>query len=349
MSNIQHFSSKDTIQQQACEWISMLDRGLTANEEQLFKIWINTSQAHRDDLFEMARTWDDLSVMNQLSGLFPLHQGLAPKRQTWFDVYSRALAASLVFVFIGSVGWFLQAQFSANDVQPQIAQLSANTAVGEHRTINLNDGSIIHLNTNSEVEVDYTEQQRHIRLIKGEAHFDVAHDQSRPFIVQAKDNSITAVGTAFNVQISEQNQLELIVTEGKVLVKPVGLLAAQDSVQQVNQLSRDGELMTAGNKAIISQQKLHKQTFSQQQIQQDLAWQQGMLVFHGEPLAEALHEISRYTAISFDLADEKVKQRRVAGYFKAGDIQGLLFALENNFNITYQQKSAQTIVLSSGS
>jgi transmembrane sensor len=87
---------------------------------------------------------------------------------------------------------------------------------------------------------------------------------------------------------------------------------------------------------------------SNEQVQSDLAWQQGMLVFHGEPLSEALKEISRYTSINFTLADDQVKQRRVAGYFKAGDIQGLLFALKNNFNITYSKRDDQTIVLSSG-
>ncbi|MGS2720167.1 FecR family protein [Paraglaciecola aestuariivivens] len=346
MSNIQQFSSKDDIRLQACEWISKLDRGLSSSEEKHFANWINTSQAHRDDLFEMAKTWDNMSALHQLSGLFPLHHGVMPKRQTWFGTYTPGLAASFIFVFLGVLGWFLHGQFNAEQHLPNLLNLTAETAIGEHRQISLNDGSVIHLNTNSMVAVEFTQQQRNIKLIKGEAHFDVAHDIERPFVVHANNSSVTAVGTAFNIQIAKFNDVELIVTEGKVLVKN----SQTDTVsgQQNDQLLATGELMTAGHKALISPDKVQKVSFSQEQIQQDLAWQQGMLVFHGEPLAEALNEISRYTAISFDLADEQVKQRRVAGYFKAGDIQGLLFALENNFNITYEQTNDKTIVLSSG-
>ena len=232
---------------------------------------------------------------------------------------------------------------------PSLLVFNAQTSVGEHRMMSLADGSVIHLNTDSLVSVDFSDARRDVHLLRGEAHFEVAHDEKRPFVVKAANNTVTAVGTAFNVQITSAKNFELLVTDGKVLVKN-----KQQNQQIVNStesshaLDGVGELMIAGQKAVIGQQSIEQLTLSNEQIQSDLAWQQGMLVFHGEPIALALQEISRYTSIHFTLADEQVKQRRVAGYFKAGDIQGLLFALENNFNIVYSKLDDQTIVLSSG-
>lgn len=345
MNKIQTFSSKQDIHQQACQWISRLDRGLSDIEEQDFAGWIKISKTHRETLFEVAETWDDLSVLHELSGLFPPTNKHIHQRDVFSFKTRYAIAASFVFMFISSVALLVNTQFVSPAVNPSLLVLNVGTSVGEHRIVPLADGSAIHLNTDSAVSVNFSDTHRHITLLKGEAHFDVAHDEQRPFIVKAADNTVTAIGTAFNVQITSDNNFELLVTDGKVLVKNKQQVA--DSVESTLSLDGVGELMVAGQKALINQHSILQQTLSNEQIQSDLAWQQGMLVFHGEPLFEALQEISRYTSIHFTLADEQAKQRRVAGYFKAGDIQGLLFALENNFNIVHSQRAPQSIVLSS--
>jgi transmembrane sensor len=349
MNNVQGFSSKQNIQQQACEWISRFDRGLSDTEESAFSDWVNISKTHRQYLFDVAQTWDELSVLNELSTLFPLRTNHVRQISIFANKKIFGMAASLAIVFVSCLVWLVNSQLMSSITDPSLLVHNAETAVGEYRVISLADGSLIHLNTDSLILVDFSDTRRDIHLVRGEAHFEVAHDELRPFIVKAGDNTVTAVGTAFNVQITSAKNLELLVTDGKVLFKnkldnnPTATIAKLS-----HPLDGSGELMIAGQKAIISQQSMQKMTVSNEQIQNDLAWQQGMLVFHGEPLAEALKEISRYTSVNFTLADEQVKQRRVAGYFKAGDIQGLLFALENNFNIIYSKRDDQTIVLSSG-
>ena len=350
MNNVQEFSSKQDIQQQACEWISCFDRGLSETEESAFSDWVNISKTHRRCLFDVAQTWDELSVLNELSTLFPLRTNHVRQKNIFANRKTFGMAASLTIVFVSCLVWLVNSQLMSSLTDPSLLVHNAETAVGEHRVISLADGSLIHLNTDSLILVDFSDTRRDIHLVRGEAHFEVAHDELRPFIVKAGDNTVTAVGTAFNVQITSAKNLELLVTDGKVLVKnkPDNNPTATTIVKLSHPLDGSGELMIAGQKAIISQQSTQQMTVSNEQIQNDLAWQQGMLVFHGEPLAEALMEISRYTSVNFILADEQVKQRRVAGYFKAGDIQGLLFALENNFNIIYSKRDHQTIVLSSG-
>jgi transmembrane sensor len=344
MSNIRNFSSKSNIRLQACEWISKLDRGLNENEVQSFSAWVNTSETHRQTLFDMAQTWDDLSVLHQLNGLFPLQASLNKRQPRKSYLSIRNLAASVLL--IGCLAWLFETQLMTLQQNTDLIALDVQTTVGEDRVINLADGSVVHLNTDSHISVDFSDKQRNILLVRGEAHFDVAHDEQRAFIVKAGDRTVTAVGTAFNVQLDTSNDVELIVTDGKVLVKSVQDI---DESDVTHPLAGNGQLVTAGYKAIISKPNLKQSAVSNEEIQHALAWQQGMLVFHGEPLSEALKEITRYTSIQFDLADEQVKQRRVAGYFKAGDISGLLFALENNFNIIYTKLNEQTIVLSSGS
>ncbi|AGH45058.1 FecR family protein [Paraglaciecola psychrophila] len=346
MNNIQLFSSKKDILQQACEWISRFDRGLNKIEQQAFADWVNISKAHRTSLFDVAQTWDELSVLNELSALFPLRDAQARQNHIFANKKFRGIAASLAFVFVSCLAWLVNTQMMSSSTDPSLLVLNAETAVGEQRLVSLADGSVIHLNTDSLVLVDFSDIRRNVHLLRGEAHFDVAHDENRPFIVKAADNTVTAVGTSFNVQLTNAHQLELLVTDGKVLVKDK---PDNNSIaESANPLEGFGELMIEGQKALISQQSIQQLEMSNEQIQNELAWQQGMLVFHGEPLSEALQEISRYTSIKFTLADDQVKQRRIAGYFKAGDIQGLLFALENNFNIVYLKLDEQSIVLSSG-
>jgi len=102
-----------------------------------------------------------------------------------------------------------------------------------------------------------------------------------------------------------------------------------------------GEIATIENSAFTA----NKST-SFEQIQRVLAWQQGMLVFNGQPLDEALTEVSRYTTIKFEIIDSKLNQTKVSGYFKANDIDGLLESLKNNFNVQFEKVNNNIIRLS---
>ena len=211
--------------------------------------------------------------------------------------------------------------------------------LGEQKNITLADGSKLHLNTDSIVTVDFTENARNIVLLRGEAHFDVAHDTSRPFTVTAGNNTVTAVGTAFNMQYVDDQAFELVVTDGKVLVADrFNTFNRQGSLFSNKPNSEEGLLLYAGEKAVVKGKVEEKENLSKNDIDDDLAWQKGMIVFKGEPLESVLEEIGRYTPVRFSISDEGLKRRRVAGYFKVGDIEGLLGALKNSFNIEYEKK-----------
>ncbi len=345
MSNISQFNTKEQIQEQASLWVSRMDRGLSQQERQELIAWINQNRKHHESLLSLASLWDDLSVLNELSGIFPLEK--AQKRQS--TIPSLALAASIFLVVVTSSSLLLDFNPASLFHKAKLSSLKYyQTKVGEQATFSMPDGTSIQLNTNSKIEVAYTANHRKLTLLKGEARFDVAKDKERPFTVVSGTQSFTALGTIFNVQKNNEQDMELVVTEGKVLISKSSELIRDvaDNFEQLTSIPLMSSIVTSGQKAIIANSHaLPIQKISLDQVQRDLAWQQGMLIFNGEPLAKALKEVSRYTDTHFEISDDRIANLKVAGYFKAGDIDGLLQSLNINFNINYQKTSANMIKL----
>ncbi|MDO6567131.1 FecR domain-containing protein [Alteromonas sp. 1_MG-2023] len=354
MNNIRQFSSKEDIQEQACLWISRLDRELSDDEKAQLDVWLAESPNHRKALMEAASLWDDMSVLNELSGLFPHYQNKTEtkahnrnKRRVGIVTQTRMSVAAAFLVMAIAIGVVVdRVWLEEPDVVAHVAE-KIETGIGEQKNLVLSDGSTLLLNTNSRVTVDFSDKVRNIVLLKGEAHFEVAHDTTRPFTVTAGNNTVTAVGTAFNMQYVDDNAFELVVTDGKVLVKDrFSAFSGNQSLFSKAPVAGEGQLMFAGEKATIKGDVDARESLSQDDIDDDLAWQQGMIVFKGERLEAVLAEIGRYTQVHFQISDESLKSRRVAGYFKVGDIDGLLAALKNSFNIDYEKVSDTSIQLS---
>ncbi|PKH87422.1 FecR family protein [Colwellia sp. Bg11-28] len=351
---------EDSIQDLACLWISRMDRGLSASEQQELVEWCKQKTQHHNALLEMASYWDDLSVLNELSDLFPLIQ---PKVGNQRNKYSAiALAASVAIISIIGINTFVNESFlpylPSYHEQTLTQTQTLKTQVGEQTSFTLQDGSQIQLNTNSLIKVDYSPTQRLLTLVQGEARFDVAKDKNRPFTVTVGEKSFTALGTIFNVQRNNNQAMELVVTEGKVLITKAttSITDIKDTLLSVSTAFMpdilEATLVISGEKAVIAENsapitKTPVEKVSLDQINRDLAWQQGMLIFEGEPLSMALAEISRYTSSNFEIVDSKLSELTVAGYFKAGDIDGLLTSLQSNFGIIYRKNSSGTILLSS--
>ncbi len=341
--------NKDAIQEQACVWVSKMDRGLSLAEKNEFIYWVNQSELHREILFDFARLWDDLSVLNELSALFPIEKQKAKKR-TKSKITKFAMAASIALaVLVGNYFHFAIPSHEQITAQQFTEIKNLKTVVGQQASFSLSDGSIIQLNTNSLVKINFSENKRLLTLVKGEARFDVAKDKTRPFTVTVGNKSFTALGTIFNVEKKSDQEMELVVTEGKVLITKASALldTISEVFSELPSKQLPGVLVKSGEKAIIEKDiQAPVQKVSLDQVQKDLAWQQGMLIFEGESLAEALKEVSRYTSTHFEIADQKLANIKVAGYFKAGDIEGLLQSLHSNFNINFEKTHRNSIRLS---
>ncbi len=354
MSNVHPFLSKDQIQQQASQWVSAIDRGLSSGEVRQLHLWAQQSASHQQALFELASLWDEMSVLNELSSLFPYR---APQKQP--AAFGMASAASFLIVMLLGCLILIYSSYWQSE-QNDYAKFTKiyRTKVGEQATFVLPDSSIIQLNTNTNLEVAYSGNRRQLILSRGEGRFNVAKDASRPFTVIAGDKSFTALGTVFNVQRNTASDLELVVTEGKVMIAdPHTQVDAHDFKRLKDALdgsvdirALQANVVMSGEKALITQSKTKPiKQLSADDVQRDLAWQHGMLIFNGEPLAEALQEVSRYTATRFELNDPELAALKVAGVFKAGDIRVLLDSLRANLHVEHQRLGEHRVRLSRAS
>jgi len=348
-------NDKKSVQEQANLWITRLDKGLSRAEKQHLIAWINQDKAHYAAIKKISFLWSDISTKHELNGLF----AQKPEKNTQSDYLMKGfLAAGLVSVALLASSLLHDVNKIWLSPQQNITQQPVyqkfSSQYGEQKQVTLDDGSVVKLNTNTLIEVAYSKLQRKITLIRGEAKFDVAKDKSRPFTVISGHSSFTALGTIFNVQRDNISSVELLVKEGQVLVAkanvPVSkLLNAISSSQKttVQQLTPNNNIIFAGEKvAIASGVNSTKKSLSAQEVKQELSWQQGVLIFDGEPLKQVLKEVQRYNAIKFLPIDTEMAKLQVSGYFKTNDIHGLLQSLHYNFSITAKEVAANTYTLS---
>ena len=194
----------------------------------------------------------------------------------------------------------------------QLAQRKAaqsgvfRTGIGERAAIDLPDGSIVTLDTDSEIKIAYSPQARSIYLISGQALFEVAHGRPQPFEVFAKGQRITAVGTVFNVRI-EGPAVRVSMVDGAVRLRRV------TRTQGPLELT-----LTAGEAALASPDSAPTVERSAD-VRRMTSWQGGVLVFNDTPLLDAVAEINRYTMQPIAIADAGVAAYRVNGVFKTND------------------------------
>lgn len=198
-----------------------------------------------------------------------------------------------------------------------------HTRLGERRIITLADGSRIHLNTASAVEVAMRKHSRRIRLVKGEALFEVAHDASRPFLVDAGAARLRAVGTAFNVRIRD-TLVELTVTEGIVAVAEGAVDVDRPGVSKI----------VAGGGAVIGSGAMAPTALDPTVLRQRTAWQDGVIELDGETLAQAVAEFNRYRGPPIIIGDPRLANLRVGGRFEVDEAEKFLTAVEGSFPVS---------------
>lgn len=180
------------------------------------------------------------------------------------------------------------------------------TGVGERLTVTLADGSAVTLNTRSRVEVNYAAARRDVKLVSGQAIFEVAKDRSRPFVVTAGTRRVTALGTVFEVRLDGE-KVKVTMLEGKVAVEPTRPTVLQTLVGPERELVT-GEQLVADLDALGS-------SVSRTDPQAATSWRQGRVVFVDTPLTEAVAEMNRYSATPILVGDASLARFKVNGMF----------------------------------
>ena len=280
----------------------------------------------------MSALWDDLGALKVLDDFAASAEAsLSPRPRTFVRrMLVGAVAASVAVAFI--VGVTQYAHFSSGQIHTE----ELATAIGEQRKVHFSDGSAIFLNTNSRVAVDYTRRERKVTLVQGEAHFDVAKSRRRPYLVYAGDGLVRAVGTAFTVRLRSGAAVEVTVEEGRVALS-TGLVAqerAEESTEDVPPRE-----LGAGANAFFDGTVERVTLLPPAEVSRKLAWRQGILAYAGEPLAEVVADIGRYTDITIEISDPELRSRQIGGYFKVGEVEEMFESLELNFGLSIERVS----------
>jgi len=183
--------------------------------------------------------------------------------------------------------------------------------IGELRVVRMADGTSIHINTRSRVAVRFTEDARSVRLIEGEALFDVGKDP-RPFEVRSGTARIRDIGTRFNVRLSNE-AVDVAVLAGAVQVNAAKATAvALHPGETAHIETANGAAPVRTAKAPIAE------------LEQRLSWTRGLLTFSEQPLYDVVAEVNRYNSQQLSVADPVTGNMRVGGSFRANDLKSLL-------------------------
>lgn len=258
-------------------------------------------------------------------------EGLAARqRQRRRRRVAAGTAASLTAVLLVA-GWSLQqatpVQQAARDVVPTINIIEPQTLV-------LPDGSVVRLRDQADVELRFGRDERRVVLRSGAAHFDVKKDPARPFVVQARDTEVRAVGTAFTVDNAEQS-VNVLVTQGRVRVDRTA----------------DGEdraLLIDAGQAVTMPQGLDQETLIEEIPAERLAasdaWRVPRIEFSASPLHEIVEAFNLYSSTRIEIADEELQALRFSGVLRTDRSTELVAMLEANYPVTALHES-QRIVL----
>lgn len=325
-----HSPFADSIEAAAAVWLSLRDRGLTPEEAAAFVQWLQQDARHAEVFGELDRTWrtfDRLAAVSApTAAVAPDADLLAPRvrphRPRSWRWPAAGLAAAAVAVLLVVAPWRAPHQ-------------TTETTVGAFQKLDLPDGSVAQLNTDTAIETTYTNTGRHVRVLRGEVYFAVAKDPARPFVVTAGPVSVRAVGTAFNVRHREQ-AIEVFVTEGQVSMDD-----ARRTRATADAMSPDAEVpfLLAGDRALVpvsraaasSPPQVEKMT--PLEMQRALAWQERRLEFESTPLAEIVGEFNRYNRRRLVVEDPQLAARRFSGTFRADGYESFVRLLETDFGV----------------
>jgi transmembrane sensor len=336
--------------EEASVWLARLDRGLREHEGASLQQWLE-SPSHRHVILELARMWHGPDTVAVLSALFPKSTELEKPQRSRRGLLIVSLTAVVAISIVGTWAFTLDGHLPSYYLQdPHYAQDGFTrgiyvTAIGEQRELNLPDKSSIMMNTGTRMGIDFSLRSRDVSIQYGEASFHVAYEPDRPFTVRAGKRAFQAVGTHFNVRVLTPDNVEVTVTEGMVKV-----LWAPPVVPETPELRRmpltfGEETVGALETALVEPGYQSIRKVGAAELEALVAWQRGMLIFEREPLESVLAEVDRYTTTKFVLADEKLRLVRFSGYFRIGDMDGLLVALRKDFDIDSRRDGQGRVVL----
>lgn len=327
------------IERAAADWIIKLDRGLSPEEQDEYMQWLAIDASHREAIKLYGWGWAEL---DRLSGLqSSRHAPIDPNLLEPGNRFSRAIrtrrmvkwgavllpmAAALTLVF-----YYDYAGYEGRGSNPEASETQTGEQVAPKfsriEKLNLPDGSEVELNRGAIVETRYTERERRLRLVTGEANFKVAKDPSRPFVVEVTDVTLRALGTVFNVK-ADAEVVDLIVTEGRVKV---------ETSEEEPGVDIESSVVTVGQRALVRkwQERPELEVFNieEETLDEVLLWQPRMLDFDAVPLHRIVDEFNRRNSTKILVTDPEVRNLSLSCSFWSDNVEGFVRLMELSFDV----------------
>jgi len=343
-------SPDEAIEAIAARWIARRDRGLSEAEQAAYQKWLREDPRHEAAMSRPEKNW---SALDQLAGQLSARGGLpdadllAPprRRSLWFWTPLLAAAAAVaVFYFVRSPVSEQGTAIASNPAQktsrPSVVHL-------EPERLTLEDGSIVELNAQAKVDVQFTAAERRVRLVRGEAYFIVTKNPQRPFIVTTDRVAVRAVGTAFSVGLGRED-LSVLVTEGKVRVDespgPSGATPAAPRELSVLAAGQQGVVNLAAASSPTDRPEMKVTEVTPAEIDRALSWRALQLEFTDMALGEVAAEFNRYNQSKLVVGDAKTAAVRITGTFRAHNVDAFVRLLDFSFGVDAFPQGAEIVL-----
>ncbi len=332
------------VEHTAVDWVTRVECGLTLDERAELDEWLNASPEHREAYDEIRWDWEELDRLagyhvNYDSSEDPdliVRKRFSPIEFVPSEYWKFIASAAAVLVVALSVSLTLK-----EDNRETFAESDDQVVVERIGTRDLKDGSAVKLNRGAEIEVAFSKSERLVRLSQGEAHFMVAKDASRPFVVLVSGVRLRAVGTEFNVRFAE-DQVDVIVTEGTVSIATEG----QESSKSED--SADA-LLEENHRAIVDLQSADRipqiERIETSVMKEELLWQPELIDFENVSLGIIVEEFNRRNPFKMVIVDASINEARMSSVFWSDNLNGFIRLLESNFSVRAEWGEDGTIYL----
>ncbi|MDB6167544.1 MAG: hypothetical protein JWM88_408 [Verrucomicrobia bacterium] len=250
-----------------------------------------------------------------------------------------ALVASLALVVLAGVIWLRPGPAS-----PGAAAVATATLAQPSRQL-LADGSQVELNGDSQVRVEFSPAVRRVVIVRGEAHFELAHDAARPFVVVAGAVSVRAVGTAFAVRLAA-GAVNVVVTDGRVAVDRATVDPVPAPRQPLAFVSKGARVEVGPGDLAPNAAAPAVLPVSAAELAERLAWRVPRFEFNDTPLRDAVALFNRHGSVHLTLAAPALGELRVSGVVRADNATALLQLLQADYSVQALRRADGEWILS---
>lgn len=336
------------IKREASDWVIKQSYDFKPEDQDAFFEWLAADSEHAEAYQQRRETWNRLDILadwrpehsyKQNPDLLESNQRVKRSKRKWLT-WSNGVAAVLT---LGCFLWFAVIRDGSSGPR----KLSSGEFALRYERHVLEDGSIVELNLGSQASVDFSQELRLVMLGSGEAHFTIAKEAGRPFIVMANGVAVQSVGTIFNVQI-RNDSVNVLVTEGRVRVRADGF---EGPVSSNGQEDDSVQELTAGQQTVIvlgeASSKPQVLLLSESELEEKLTWLKQVIHFDEAPLSEIVFEFNRRNYRKIVIEDPSIEDTRLSVTIRPNNIDDFVKLLELTANIRAERIGDSVITLRS--